>query len=287
VRRLFCVFGVVVVFVSACGDDDDEATTSGADTTSVETTAVTPGTSGTDAPRTEVTTGGTAAGGAATATTTKVGQTAVTAAAPSTTSASATPATADVTAPGRYVYSVRGKQSSPAFGEQPVPPEGTLTVDPPNGRDQRQVNQGGNATTEQILRFTDNGVLIVYLKITGPGFVLEFRPSPPVLATPRPVAPGRTWSWSMQSTDGTTTVKSDFRAVRVEKVTIGTEAVDTIVIDANVVTTGTINSTGRRTFWGSDRYKLVVQDSQVTDGTVGAVQFHAESNAKLRSTKPS
>ena len=181
-------------------------------------------------------------------------------------------------APGKYTYDAAG--TSP-FGP---PGQATLTIDPPNGADQRGVLTSNQGSTEQILRYQPDGAYLVYLKTSQPAE--EFRPAPPVLAAPQPPAIGKTWSWEIKSVDGDTTVKSDFKITRNETVAIGGEPVPTVVVEATItITSPQIAATDKRTMWISDNYRLIVKQRDIVDSTKPIVS-HSDVTATLRSTKP-
>ena len=189
------------------------------------------------------------------------------------------------TAPGRYTYLTTGTVTT-LLGQQPRDGETILTVNPPVGSDQRTLRQGPDLVVEQVLRLAADGAYLVHLDQATLGIRKAFRPQPPVLAVPLPPAVGRTWAWHMRSTDGTTTVDAELRVARTETLDVGGERVPVAVVEAIVTTGGEVVSTTRRTLWVSDRYRLVVQQHDVSDGHFGAVTFHSESMEKLRSTRP-
>ncbi|MDP9072074.1 MAG: hypothetical protein M3N68_12505, partial [Actinomycetota bacterium] len=186
----------------------------------------------------------------------------------------------------RYAYATSGSVASLLSGSQPRTGETVLTVEPPAGRDQRMVRQGPDSVVEQVLRLQDDGAYLVHLGQATMGFRKEFRPEPPVLAVPLPASVGRAWSWRMTSTDGQTTVDASLRVARSEGVDVGGENVPAIVVEATITTGGDVVSTTRQTLWISDRYRLVVQQQDVTDGRIGTITFRSESTDRLLSTRP-
>lgn len=187
---------------------------------------------------------------------------------------------------GRYTYDTTGAFTSP-LGTGPRNGETVLTVDPPAGGQQRGVRVGPGRTVEQVLRNDGDGAYLVSLTITDSGFAQHVRPAAPVLAVPSPAPVGRQWSWQSPTVDGRTTVSSSFRVARTESLAVGGEAVPTSVIEATIATTGDVVSTGRQTFWYSERHRLVVQLQEVTDGRVaGAIAFRSETTERLRSLVP-
>ena len=192
------------------------------------------------------------------------------------------------TAPGRYVYALSGTASSSLQpGDQPITGQGTLTVDPASGADQRQVRQDPSQTTETIFRFQANGAYIADLKQTTSGLMKEFKADPPVLALPQPAPVGKSWQWDLTSTDGATRVHAAFKVARTETVTIGGEAVPCVVLDNTVTTTGDIVSTTTSTIWASEKYRIIVQQHDVASGSYGAFTFKSDKTSKLLSMRPS
>jgi hypothetical protein len=90
----------------------------------------------------------------------------------------------------------------------------------------------------------------------------------------------------MTSTDGRTTADADMRVARTENLDVGGERVPVFVVEVVVTIGGDVVSTSRRTLWVSDRYRLVIQQQDVSDGHFGSVTFHSESMEKLLSTRP-
>ncbi|MEY2567363.1 MAG: hypothetical protein QOE35_1892 [Actinomycetota bacterium] len=281
-RRLIPLFLTAILLLGACGgksNKDVAARDKGSTTTSEMTTSTEAG----------------AAGGGG-ATTTAAGKTATTK--KSGTSAggggsASQPATANgvkATAPGSYTYKVNGTMAvgpAPAGGSpQPVNTTSTMKVDPLQGTDQHSSQSSQNGGSETLLRYQGDGVYLVDLKLTGQ-ISKEFKLEPPGLAFPQPAAMGRTWSWTAKSTDGATSVKSDFKILRTETIAIGSEQVPTVVVEATVTTSGDINSTSKRTMWTSEAYRLIVRQDEKLDGTYSGFKFTADTSSVLQSTKPS
>jgi hypothetical protein len=198
----------------------------------------------------------------------------------------ATPAGVKSTAPGTYTYKVTGTAAVASPTPQKVDTTSTLKVDPLQGTDQHtslSTPQGGQ---ENVLRYQGDGVFIVNLKLTGP-INKEFKIDPPGLAFPQPATVGKAWGWSATSTDGKTTVKSDFKILRTETIAIGSEQVPTVVVEAKVVTSGDITSTSTRTMWTSEAYRLIVRQDEKTNGKFGAFPFSIDTSSVMQSTKPS
>jgi hypothetical protein len=272
-RRLLVVLTALVLATgsAACSDDDDGDVAATDRSTSTSSVVGGDTATGDTAP---------AAVGEETGTTVK-GRTrapATTAAPAPTTPPPPAPANATFTAPGRYSYLVNGTRGGQTIKDQPA----TLTVDPPNGADQHSAQQTQQAKTDQVLRRQTDGTYLVHLKITFGFISKEFRPAQPVLFAPLPPTIGRTWSWEMTSTDNATTVKGSFKIVRNEAVQVGGESVDTVVVEAELVTSGDVNQRVKSTVWTSPRYSLPVQTTETTTGGPAP----GNSTSKLQSTRP-
>ncbi|HEX2064657.1 MAG TPA: hypothetical protein VHE80_09580, partial [Acidimicrobiales bacterium] len=79
------------------------------------------------------------------------------------------------TAPGRYTYASTGTFTDPLGGTRPRQGQVVLTVDPPQGRDQRSIREGDDLTTEQVFRLEDDGAYLVSLSQTFMGVRKDFR----------------------------------------------------------------------------------------------------------------
>lgn len=277
-RRWFAA-GLLLLTAACSGGDGD--TTTGEPTTT--TTSSPTASSTTAAPATAATT----ITSRATTTTARVTSTTAPATAPTTRPSGVTGGEASLaTAAGRYTYDTTGTFTSP-LGAAPRNGATVLTVDPSASGQQRGVRVGPGRTVEQVLQKQGDGVYLVSLSITDSGFSQQVRPAAPVLAIPAPAPVGREWSWQSPTVDGRTTVSSSFRVARTETVTVGGEAVPTWVVEATITTTGDVVSTGRQTFWFSERHRLIVQLQEVTDGRVaGAIAFRSETTERLRSLTP-
>lgn len=192
-------------------------------------------------------------------------------------------------APGHYVYDVTGERSGGTSpGTQAVNAKADLTIDPASGSDQTSTvssSQSGGQTQTTDYRYLPNGILLVDTTSGGK----EFKPDPPVLAMPVPPTVGTTWSWTMTSTDKSTTVRADNKITGTAILTIGGQPVQTVVL---VVTLTTNTSYGgapltlktTETNWLSPKYNLIVKRHDVTD--VSPYAFHSDTTQTLESIKP-
>jgi len=162
----------------------------------------------------------------------------------------------------------------------------TLKVDPQQGSDQHSAQTGQQGGTETVLRYQPDGVYLVDLKLSGQ-ISKEFKPNPPGLVFPQPATVGRTFSWTATSTDGKTTVKSDFKILRTETIAVGSEQVPTVVLESTVTTSGDLVSTSKGTRWVSEAYRLTVREDTQMQGTYSGFSFNSNTSSVLQSTKPS
>ena len=275
-RRVLVVLCAAVLLTGACGGGDDDKTDAAA---SSRTTTTVEGETTTTAAEEA---GGTTAVSAPKAGTTKKSGTATTAASKPGVQ-QATPAGIKAAAPGTYTYKVTGTMT--VGTPQKVDTTSTLKVDPLQGTDQHSAQTGQQGGQETVLRYQADGVYLVNLKLTGP-VNKEFKLEPPGLAFAQPATIGKAWGWSAKSTDGATTVKSDFKVLRTETITIGGEQVPTVVMETKVVTDGDVKSTSTGTMWVSEAYRLIVQEHNKINGTYGAFAFSGDTSSVMQSTKP-
>lgn len=276
---------VLALLTAACSKGDEaDVTTKDGKASDGEPTSSTTSAGGGDGPETGVTGDGAAGGGAAGAPGGAAPGGAGGTAAGAGSSGAEAPAFA---AAGKYTYDFSGKASSPVAPEQPISGTSTLTVEPPSGTDQRQVTSGDQQNSERVIRDGGSSLLLVHLKLSGQGAQSEFKPDPPVVLSPKPLAVGAAWAWKMTSTDGKTTLSGDFKAVRTETLDVGGTKVDCVVIDATLQYEGDASVTQKQTIWASPQLLLTVREESVTDGKFGSVTFHSETTSRLLSTTPS
>jgi len=286
--RLGAVAGAVLVLLAACGDGSPspEAVRESAGQATVETTTSTVAPSTTTAAGGRTTT--TAAGGARTTTTTRAGATATTSTAPAGTRA-LTPAT-----PGTYRFDTAGATTF-AGNIVPFPAVTTLMVDAPTGTRQRSTRNlrdaaGNGLSTEVTVDYRPDGVYLVSLRVTtgfsGVTDVRELRPAAPVLLLATGDRPG---AHREADLTGTSAARLVVDVLRDERVTVGGQPVDTLVLRA-VVTLAPGDVTGRQELTVNvDRNsRLWVKERSVTDAAAagGLITVHSEYTATLQSLTP-
>ena len=189
-------------------------------------------------------------------------------------------------APGGYTLDTTGTFTSDIGGEQPIDSESSLRVDPAVGEDQHSSLSGDQGSTEQTVRFSSTSIDLVQLKLTTPAFVKEFRPVKPVQLLPQPPTVGRTWKWTIVSTDDATTASLEAKVARTETIVIGGEKVVCTVVTSTLTLSGDIQAVSKMQTWVADRYQLTVKEHAVTTGTVQNVNFTSDTTSVMRSTKP-
>ena len=185
------------------------------------------------------------------------------------------------TAPGKYNYHLTGQGNG-----QNIDTQITMTVDAPKGGDQHSTTQTQQGSEEQTLRYQANGIYLVELKLNAGFIQKDFTPNPPALQYPEPATIGKTWSWSVTSSDGKTTVNTSFQVLRTENQTVGSETVPTTVLKVTITTSGDIVSKSDSTYWISEKYRLIVRQDSTADTTTPIVT-HSTTSQVLLSTKPS
>lgn len=195
------------------------------------------------------------------------------------------PAAATFTAPGTYTYDSHGTFT--AGTPRKVDSTAELTVDKPSGNRQHSALGGEQSSTEQDVVHLSTGSYLARLVISLPGQTKEFRPAKPVLGHPRPAAVGRSWSWSMTSTDGKTKAAYAAKVVRKESVTIGGTKVAAWVIDSTLKLTGDFAYTERGTIWYDESRLLRVKMRSQGSGSFSGIAFTTDVTNTLRSVKPS
>lgn len=186
---------------------------------------------------------------------------------------------------GRYTYDSRGTVTAGA-APRTVSGTSTLTVDRPAGDRQTAVLEGdqGRTETESVLR--GDGRYLSRLLLTTPAFSKEFTASPPVLLLPEGAAVGRSWSFTVKSTDGKTTATARNRVLRSEAVTIGGKRVDTRVVETVLSLRGDVVYDGTTTTNYAPASRLAVKERGRGKGTVSGVQFSTDTTSTLRSVDP-
>jgi hypothetical protein len=281
-------FAALVLLTAACGGgggkkaatNSSSTTGAGDTTTSVATLSTTAGAGAT----------ATTKAGAATATTkagAKVNGQASANYTPPAGSTAAAPAK-----PGTYKYDTSGTST---FGAQSSSPPAVtpLIVDPPAGTRQHSTHDnrkpdGSGSVGETTLDYQPQGVFLVELKITtkaaGITDVQDFVANPPVNVAPTGIKPGQTVEFDISGSGTNVHVKIDF--VRTERLTIGGQAVDTMVIHQTGTLSGKVTGTQTSDSWISPQYSLTVKDHTVADVTAYGIKAHSDITTTLQKVTP-
>lgn len=185
--------------------------------------------------------------------------------------------------PGRYYYDVVGHQMNSSLGLQPVEHEGTMTVDPPYGSEQRYVRVGPTGTTEVTLRYGSEGVYLTRLRLETPAYALVFEPPEPAAVLVLPPTSGRTWEWSAASDDGATTAEATFAIGRAEDAMVGGSRMPAVVVSADFRLTGGVDAHFRQLIWRSTSDGSALVAHEMSDGKAGEVVFRSDARWTLRS----
>ena len=283
------VLSVVSVVAGACGGEDERAALTGppgsrddppalsgpATTTTAPPTvipSVLPPT--TNRPGATTTTARSTAGGAATTTT--------------------VPALVPAVA-GTYRYNTSGSSRIGTL-VTPFPAVTTLVIDPATGSTQHSTRNlkdtGGNGPVfEATFDYRSDGVYLVSLKLTATVLLVsqaaELRPAAPVLFLPKDPAPGLHRELVIPTSTGAP-AHLVLDVVRAERVTIGGQGVDTLVVRAVTALAGQIGGQVDLTVWLAPAHRLWVKERFVADAATpdGALQYHSEYNATLQRLTP-
>ncbi len=226
---------------------------------------------------------------ARTTTTTRAGASATTTTTAAAGAKALTPAT-----PGTYRFDTVGATTL-AGTTTPFPAVTTLVVDAPSGTTQHATRNlrdaaGNGLTTEFTLDYRPAGVFVVSLRVTT-GFngitdVRDLRPASPVLLLATGAGPGAHLDIDLT---GTSTAKLAIDVLREERLTIGGQAVDTLVMRATVtLAPGDVTGRQELTVNVDRRSRLWVKERSVLDATAlgGLVTAHSEYTAILQRLTP-
>jgi hypothetical protein len=196
--------------------------------------------------------------------------------------------------PGTYRYDTAG--ATTALGNTaPFPAVTTLVVDAASGTRQRSTRNlrdsaGNGVQSEFNLDYRPEGVFLVSLRLTvgfsGVTDARELRPASPVLLLATGAGPGAHREADLA---GTSAAKLVIDVLREERVTIGGQAVDTLVMRATV-TLAPGDVTGRQELTVNiDRgSRLWVKERSVLDASAAGGLFtaHSEYTATLQRLTP-
>lgn len=196
--------------------------------------------------------------------------------------------------PGTYRYDTAGATTF-AGNTVPFPAVTSLVVDAPSGTRQHSTRNlrdaaGNGLQTEFTLDYRPEGVFLVSLRVTtvfsGVSDVRDLRPASPVLLLATGAGPG---AHREADLTGTSPAKLVVDVLREERLTIGGQAVDTLVMRA-VVTLGPGDVAGRQELTVNvDRgSRLWVKERSVADASAagGLFTVHSEYTATMQRLTP-
>ena len=189
---------------------------------------------------------------------------------------------------GTYTYDLSGTAKQPFSGSQNVSGTDTQTYDAPQGSQQHNKTSGQNGSQDMTLAVAKDGLHVVDIQISSPGFKEDFRPVGNAVYFPTDYAVGRHWSWQAKSTDGKYTLNVATKVSGTGSVTVGGNALKVLVVDSTLRITGTgFDITDQLRDWVSTSYALVLKEHSVSQGTAYGATISSDVTRKLRSTTPS
>ena len=225
-----------------------------------------------------------------------------TSAAPGTSStsgpASAAPATAPAAtkAPGKpsgftragsYTYDLSGTAQQPFSGTKTISGTDSQTFDAPQGARQHNKTSGENGSQDLTLEVAKDGLHVVDITISSPGFSEDFKPVGNAVYFPADYGVGRHWTWQARSTDGKYTLDVATKISGTASVVVGGKSLKTLVVDSTLHITGTgFDITDQLRDWVSTAYALVLKEHSVTHGTAYGASISSDVTRKIRSTTP-
>lgn len=190
---------------------------------------------------------------------------------------------------GSYDYATSG-QRNVSGNEQPMPEVTTLAATAPDDGLQRQTrdlrdSEGNGIVTESDLLYRPDGVFLSYVKITsrfqgGLTDVREFRLPRPQLIAPAGAGPGATRSFTMSGSG--TRAQVSIRAHRYQDVTAGGRAVQTLLVQTDIVFSGALEGNQRSMTWFWPKHLLPVREQVRTDVRNGPIRLQSQYTATIR-----
>ena len=199
--------------------------------------------------------------------------------------------------PGTYRYDTSGSTTF-AGNTLPFPGVTSLVIDPPLGTTQRQTRnlrdaRGNGLATEFVLDYRPQGVFLVSLRLTvglsGVTDVRELRPPAPVPLLPTGARRGAHLESDLAGPPGTAPAKLVVDVVGEERVTVGGQGVDALVLRAGVtLPPGDITGRQQLTVHLDRGTRLWVRERAVTDASAagGLFTLHSDYTATLQRLTP-
>jgi hypothetical protein len=189
---------------------------------------------------------------------------------------------------GSYTYDLSGTADQPFGGSQTVSGTDTQTVDAPQGSRQHSKTSGQNGSQDLTLNVAKDGLHVVDVAISNPGFNEDFRPVGNAVYFPADYKVGRKWSWQAKSSDGKYTLDVTTAISGSTSISVGGKSLKALVVDSTLHITGAaFDVTAKQRDWVSTAYALVLKEHSVTHGTAYGASVSSDVTRKLRSTTPS
>ncbi len=273
---------LLVAGVAAAATKDDSTVATSAPSTATSSTTLPDGT--TPAPGSTDTTAVPASSDPSTSASTTAPPATTAGHAPATTAAPAPTGGAGKVLPAAGTYTVTNQGSASLAGKpQDVPPQGTFTITQLNATDTQE-----SGLFDLTLRWAPDSASLVTLKLSASGYSKEFDANPPVLFVPFPGTPGMTWSWSLKSTDGKTTITQTQPAsvTGTDAITVQGQSVPVFVVHYALKIAGDVTGTADLTFWVSPDYRLPVRQHAVVNAAALGFPFTSDITSQLVSLTP-
>lgn len=197
-------------------------------------------------------------------------------------------------APGTYRYDTSGVAQL-GGATVPFPALTTLTVDPPAGdrqhatRDLRDPSRNG-PVIESVFDYRSDGVYLTSMKLSVTFLLFaqaeELRPPAPVLLLPTGARPGLHRELDVPTPQSSAHLVLD--VVGEERLTIGGQGVDTLVVRLVATLAGALGAKLELTVWVAPASGVWVKERFVADAASpdGSVRYHADYNATLQRLSP-
>lgn len=195
---------------------------------------------------------------------------------------------------GTYSYDTDGDVTISGGAPRPLPSTTTLTASGASGATQRSVrdlrdSEGMGTVTETDLVYQADGVYITRVKVTvnfpgGLTDVRELKADAPALIAPTGAGPGFSTNFVLKGSG--TTADVSVKALRTEKLTIGGQQVETVVVETKIVFSGSLTGQQTSTSWVWPKHLLIAKEQVSSDVQNGPIRAVTNYEATLKSLSP-
>lgn len=195
---------------------------------------------------------------------------------------------------GTYSYDTDGEVTISGGAPRRLPSTTILTARGPNGATQRSIrdlrdSEGMGTVTETDIVYEPDGVYITRVKVTvnfpgGLTDVRELKADAPALIAPTGAGPGFSTTFVLKGSG--TTADVSVKALRMEKLTIGGEQLETVVVDTNILFSGALTGEQTSTSWIWAKHLLIVKEQVSSDIQNGPIRAVTNYQATLKSLTP-